>query len=53
MRVTAQERTLAAVGRAAGSRAPREEIAQDLLVNLREVIGYDAIQVSLCDPFTE
>ncbi len=51
--VTAQERTLAAVGCAVGSTVPRSEVAAELIDNLHGVIGYDAINISLLDPFSD
>jgi DNA-binding CsgD family transcriptional regulator len=51
-RLSAQENALAAVGRAASSRAPRAEVAGDIVASLREVVDTSALAISLADPFT-
>lgn len=49
----AQQRLLASAGVAAGSRAPRSQVAEELIAEFHAVAPYDAMQISLFDPFAQ
>lgn len=53
LRNTAQERVLAAAGAAVGSRAPREEVTAEIVDEIRSVIPYEAMHVTVFDPFDD
>ncbi|MGA0121554.1 MAG: response regulator transcription factor [Gaiellales bacterium] len=49
----AKERVLALAGAAAGSVRPRDEVAAEVAEALHEVLPYEALQLTLRDPFAD